>query len=203
MRIEHIVRSERNPEEILILFDGNDVLTVSEEDVLHFSLRKGMEIDSQTYDTLRRCGQVAEVTACAVRMLSRRPLSRAELITRLCEKGYGEEDAAVAADRLEETGVLDDAAYARTLLSYYGARAYGAGRIREEFRRRGIPRKLWEDVLSEEENDGEQLMALIRRKRAAVTDEKAQRKLVNMLLRRGFSYEQIHAALQQIEEDGE
>ena len=76
----------------------------------------------------------------AMRLLERRDYGRDELLARLVEKGFGEEEAAAAADRCVELGFINDENYAAMVARHYAARGFGERRIREELRRRRIPR---------------------------------------------------------------
>ena len=46
-------------------------------------------------------------------------------------------DSAIA-DRMEELGFLNDAAYAAQVVRYYSAKGYGERKLRDELYRRGI-----------------------------------------------------------------
>ena len=71
-----------------------------------------------------------------------------------------------------------------------------AQRLLEELRRRGVPRKLWEDAVAELPDSGEALDALIqKRRRGDLTDPKERRRICDALLRRGFSWSQVKAAM--------
>lgn len=134
-------------------------------------------------------------------MLGSRPLSREELIKRLVEKGGSRDDAEAAADWLEELGALDDRAYAATVVRHYGGRGYGPARIREELRRRGISKELWEDALEEFPDPEETLDALVRKKAKGGLDTPRDVKRVgDALLRRGFSWTDIKAAISRYSE---
>ena len=135
-------------------------------------------------------------------MISSRPLSRRELIRKLGEKGAAEADAESACDWLEEIGALNDAEYAAMLVRHYGGMGYGEAKIRDELYRRGVPRELWEDALAASPDVQEAIARVIAQKTKGRTlDEKGRKRLSDMLLRRGFAWRDVRAALAKIGED--
>ena len=91
-------------------------------------------------------------------------MSVKELTDRLKEKGESPENAEDAAAWLQELHLLDDAQYAAMCVRHYAAKGYGAGRIRSELYRRGIPRELWDDALQELPEQDDQIDTLLRRR---------------------------------------
>ena len=55
---------------------------------------------------------------------------------------------------------------------HYAAKGYGAGRIRSELYRRGIPRELWDDALQELPEQDDQIDALLRRRLRSDTPDR-------------------------------
>ena len=68
--------------------------------------------------------------------------------------------------------------------------------------RRGVPRELWEDALSQSPDAQEAIARVIAQKtRGRALDEKGRKRLSDMLLRRGFAWRDVRAALAKIGED--
>ena len=196
MRIEEIKRSERKKDRILVKLDSGDLLRITEEELLRFGLRTGMELSGEQIGALKSAAKATTARVTAANMIGRRALSRKELERRLVRKGADEADAEAAADWLEDIGAVDDTAYAAAIARDYGRRGYGEARVREELRRRGVPRELWEDALAEMPDSGAVLDALIQKKCAGeLTDPKEIRRVSDSLLRRGFSWSQVRSAV--------
>ena len=181
--------------------EGGDLLRVTESELLRFGLCIGLDIDDRTVVELQQSGARSETRVRAANMISSRPLSRRELIRKLGEKGAAESDAEAAADWLEEIGALNDADYALMLVRHYGGMGYGEAKIRDELYRRGVPRELWEDARAASPDAQEAIARVIAQKTKGRTlDEKGRKRLSDMLLRRGFAWRDVRAALARIGE---
>ena len=111
-------------------------------------------------------------------------------------RGAEASDAQAAADWLEDIGAVDDPAYAAAVVRDYGRRGYGPAKVRQELQRRGVPRELWEEALEELPDSGDILDALIRRRcRGDLADPRELKRVSDSLLRRGFTWSQVKAAL--------
>ena len=182
--------------------EGGDLLRITESELLRFGLCIGLDIDDRTVVELQQSGARSETRVRAANMISSRPLSRRELIRKLGEKGAAESDAEAAADWLEEIGALNDADYALMLVRHYGGMGYGEAKIRDELYRRGVPRELWEDALLRSPDVQEAIARVIAQKtKGRALDEKGRKRLSDMLLRRGFAWRDVRAALAKIGED--
>ena len=206
MKIEKIEKSKRKQGRILVFLEGGDLLKITEDELLRFDLFTGLDISPDTVLQLKKCAAASETRQRAAGMIAARPLSRKELSKRLRDKGAEETDAEAAADWLENIGALDDLAYAKTLVRYYTGRGCGEAKLRDELRRRGVPRELWEEALDTAPPPEETIERLLSaRLRGRTPDEAEYRKLSGFLLRRGFAWRDVKAALSalgaEVEED--
>lgn len=196
MKIERIERSKHKQERVLVYLEGGNLLRITESELLHFGLYQGLDIDGETVVQLQKCGARSETRVRAASMVSARPLSKSELTRRLVRRGAEAEDADAAVEYLERIGALDDAAYAAMLVRHYSAQGYGAARLRDELYRRGVPREHWDAALESAPDAGETLARLIEsRTHGKPLSEKDYRRLSDALLRRGFSWSEVRAAL--------
>lgn len=119
--------------------------------------------------------------------------SRKQLADKLAAKNVPDDLAAQLLDRFEEVGLVDDAEFAR---SWVASRQPGKGLARralaEELRRKGIPDDVAREALDEIDPDDEEAAAraLVRKKLrslSGVDSDKATRRLVGMLARKGYA----------------
>ena len=195
MRIKEVKPSQRKKGRFLVILEDGDILRITEEELLRFGLRSGEELEEETLEALQSSAKTSQVKAQAAGMIGRRALSKSELQRRLIRGGAAEADAQAAADWLEDIGAVDDPAYAAAVVRDYGRRGYGPARIREELRRRGVPRELWEVALEELPDSEDILDDLIRKRcRGDLSDPREVKRLSDGLLRRGFSWSQVKEA---------
>ncbi|SUA79766.1 Regulatory protein recX [Nocardia otitidiscaviarum] len=139
-------------------------------------------------------GTEAQAKDVCLRLLTDRARSRAELADRLAAKGFSAEVAGRALDRLAEVGLIDDAAFAEQWVhSRHTFSGKGKKALAQELRRKGVAPEDAESALAgiSAEDEHERATELVRRKlRTLPRDldrEKAIRRLVGMLARRGYN----------------
>ena len=197
MRIDEIKESPRKKGRFLVKLADGDVLRVTAEELVRFDLEAGRELDGEALEALRAAARTAAVRTQAANIVGSRALSKKELTRRLIRKGSGADDAQAAADWLEDIGAVDDAGYAASLARHYGGMGYGPGKVREELRRRGVDRSLWDGALEELPQAAEALDRLMQRKcRGDLSDPKERRRIAGVLARRGFGWDEVRSAME-------
>lgn len=231
MIIRELKPSQHKQGRWLVWLDDASLVRVSEGDVVALGLYEGKELTDEDADALTAAGERSKLMEKAVGLLSQRPMSRKELLDKLCapprpkkgkypyDKLDGEapdpdalrvqaealrEGAEGVAERLTELGLLNDEEYARTVVRHYAAKGYGPRKLRDELYRRGVPREFWEEALEEREADEDQLTNLARQKlRGEPPTRENLKKVSDHLARRGYGWEEISAALDRIRAEGE
>lgn len=228
MRIEKLEPSQHKQGRWLVWLEDASIVRVSEGDVVFLGLYAGKELTDAEGEALIAAGERSRLMERAVGLLAQRPMSRKELLDKLCapprqkrekypyDKLDGGPDPALlearrealrerageVADRLVELGLLNDGEYARTVVRHYAAKGYGLRKIRDELYRRGVPREYWEDALEEREPDEGQIDKLARQKlRGAEPTRENLKKVSDYLARRGYGWEEISGALERIREE--
>lgn len=158
-------------------------------------LYSGAQLDDKSAEAFRRDSARALARERAILLTSRRMYSRKELRDRLILKGEDADTAEYCVDWLERCGFLDDAAYAAAIVRHYAAKNMGIGRIRMELSRRGISRELWDEALAAMPDTGGALERYIELHLSDPLDSSAVRKVSAALFRRGFSWDEIRAAI--------
>jgi regulatory protein len=134
----------------------------------------------------------AQAQGICLRLLTARPCSRAELADALRRRGISEEIGEPVLDRLSEVGLVNDAAFAESVV-HSGRSHRGLGRraLSTELRRRGVPDEVAREAVSTVRIEDEEQRAreLVRRKLRSntVRDVSTVRRLAGMLARKGYS----------------
>ncbi len=190
--------------------DGSAVARLSAESVALLKLAVGRKLDQQALAALMAEGAVVAAYDRALNILGFRDRSATELRRSLIKKGIEAEPAIAAVGRLQESGLVDDARYARALAR---SRALNAGvsrlRIAQDLARRGVPRDIADAAISEvwEEEEVDQTsaaIALARRRApslASLDPASRRRRLYGFLGRRGYSGDEIRKAMSAVDDD--
>jgi regulatory protein len=125
--------------------------------------------------------------------LTGRARTRHELATKLASKDVPGEIATRLLDRFEEVGLVDDAAFAREWVQQrQGGKGLASRALAQELRRKGVDDEVVRETLDEVDPDAEEQAArrLVQAKLRSVRSldrDKATRRLVGMLARKGHS----------------
>lgn len=225
MKIEKLEPSKHKQGRWLVWLEDASIVRVGEGDVISLGLYAGKVLSDSEAEAMTAAGERAKLMERAVGLLSQRPMSRKELLDKLCvpprpKKGKYpyerlddgpdmellraqaealREQAEGVAYRLADLGLLNDGEYAHTVVRHYAAKGYGPRKIRDELYRRGVPREYWEDAMEEREADERQIDKLARQKlRDGEPTRENLKRVSNYLTRRGYGWEEISAALDRI-----
>jgi regulatory protein len=124
--------------------------------------------------------------------------SRSELADKLAAKGVPDDLAARLLDRFEEVGLVDDEAFAKAWVSSRGpGKGLARRALAHELRRKGVADDVAREALDEIDpaEEEETARALVRKKLRSmqvhpgkgVDGDKATRRLVGLLARKGYS----------------
>ncbi len=144
----------------------------------------------------------------ALRLLTRRDHSRAELIGKLKRKGFSEAPIARVIEECRQYSYLDDERYAHQLVRQMLERGYGRRRIHQSMSAKGLDGDLSARVLESHCTDQaqtEQCRQVLRKKLAATRPDgrgkSLESRLYRFLLGRGFPPEIIREVLRDLLED--
>lgn len=137
----------------------------------------------------------------ALNLLARREHSQLELRRKLLLRGGAPDVITRVLEELERQGLQSDRRFAASYVRMRMARGYGRRRLSLELRERGVDDELIEEVLTVE-HDASEWIALAGKvrqkkfgKRLVVSHAVAQRKQMQFLYYRGFTSDEIKAAL--------
>jgi len=143
---------------------------------------------------------LAKVRKYALMLLSYRDRSEKEIKERLERKGFEDEYIKAVIGEFKEKGLIDESKFARILKEDAIKRKYlSINSAKQHIIKKGIPKDVVEQIFSEEKiDDTETARRLIeRRMKMLETHSKNEiaKKLYNLLIRKGYSYEIIRKIL--------
>ena len=133
--------------------------------------------------------------AAAAAVLNYKNRSSRKLYDKLLEKGIKPEDAEHAIERLRDFGYLDDGEYALTVLRSGMAKGWGKDRIRRKMQEEKLTEQIIEQALEQYTLDEDRLDSFIMSHSGDLSDPRERKKISDKLYRRGYSWEEIGAAL--------
>ena len=139
----------------------------------------------------------------ALGLLVRREHSRKELKRKLAARGVEAEDAQAAVERMTAEGWQDDGRFAELLVRSRANNGYGPLRIRAELGMHGLDRDTVVAAMDAYDGDWtENARDLARRRFPGRLDDRGiQRKAADFLIRRGYSGDQVRAAVRLDDDD--
>ena len=138
------------------------------------------------FDTLSLKGR-------ALRLLSQREHSRAELVTKLAPHVQDGEDLAAVLDDLQAKDFINEARVVESVVHRRASRL-GAARIRQELQAKGLPAEAVQHAVDQlKDTELDRAREVWRRKFGAVAEDAQKRaKQIRFLMTRGFSGEVVH-----------
>lgn len=166
-----------------------------------FGLYTGLELSDEEMRKLRDAAGQMSAKMRAVRIVSASNVSKRDLEERLVRKGEAPDQAKQAVSWLEDMHLLDDRNTAEQVVHSCISRGYGLARAKQALYEKRIPRELWEEALADYPDQLDAIISFLRSRLDADSDERAVKKAVDALLRRGHSYRSVREGLNQLSWD--
>jgi len=196
--VTRIVTQKRRENRRNIFLDGKFAFGCNVNVVATFRLRKGMNLSDEQLRAIEQGEVRQECLDKAMEHLGRRLHSRAELHRKLMRREYGDSIVNAVLDELTILGYVNDARFAKTrALSAAEHRKHGKRRAILELLKRGVQADVARSALDQvyDAHDtlavAKQLAARQAPRLRKLDPQVARRRLVGMLQRRGFDYEDI------------
>jgi regulatory protein len=205
---------------VLLHFDQGDPLEVTLEALELMRLAPGDTLDAARRRSLLEADADVRVREAALAMLASRARTRRDLGRRLRRKGFAAARVDACLERLEQKGLLDDRAVAEAFVrDRLHHRPRGRNRLASELRAQGVEsevahaavERVFEDEdVSDERLAKESAEAWLERQGAGVVAalaaagrtperERARRRLLGYLARRGFAGDALQSATRHVE----
>lgn len=203
MRIELLKTTPDRAGRYYVQFDDGRTLRLYRQTVEDFGLYPGMELSLEQFEKLTEAGEKLSAKMRAVRIVSASNVSKKELETRLIQKGEKPNDARQAVCWLEELQLLDDEKTAEQIVHSCISKGYGLARAKQTLYEKRIPKEHWEAALADYPDQTERILSFLKSRITDPSDQRAVKRAVDSLLRRGHSYRVIRDALNELSFDSD
>jgi regulatory protein len=177
---------------VVVELDGAPWRTLPAEAVVQAGLSVGITLERERVRTLARALRSHRAREVALRALSRRDRSRAELEQRLTDAGVRPTERGDALDRASRAGLVDDSRFAAARARTLAERGAGDRLVLDDLARRGVEPELARAVVSELEPESE------RAARVVATRGRSVRTL-RYLASRGFGHDSLDELIAELE----
>jgi regulatory protein len=183
-----------------IHLDGVPALELSDWTIGKLGLHTGDDLDEDTIEKIKSTEAETQAKNNAVNYLSYRQRSCKEMIDHLMKKGFTRECAEEVTRQLQSAHMMNDLEFARAFVrDRLKRKPTGRALLRMQLLAKGIPSSMADTVLDDLislQNQQVSALQAARRKiqltsssKRNLDDEKRKKRLLDFLLRRGFSYE--------------
>ena len=199
MRVESLASKPDRAGRYLIRFDNGKTMRLYRQTVEDHGLYPGKELEAAAMEQL--CADAGQMSAKmrAVRIVSESSVSKDDLTQRLIRKGEDPRQAKEAVEWMSDLKLVDDRQTAEQIVSRCAARGYGLARAKQMLYEKRIPKCYWQEVLEDYPDQTDAILMFLRSRLTPDADERAKKRAVDALVRRGHSYGDIRNALRQLD----
>lgn len=201
MRIDSVSAQPDRQGRYLVRFSDGSSMRLYRQTVEDFALYSGRELTEEESQQLRIAAGRMSAKMRAVRIVSATSVSKQDLQQRLVSKGENPEQAEEAVRWMEELELLDDRKTAEQVVQRCISKGYGLSRAKQALYEKRIPKQYWTEALENYPDQSEHILAFLRSRLESEDQERAIRKAMDALLRRGHSYSEIRRCMEQLRLD--
>ena len=201
-RVTAIEPTKRDPDRLTIKVAGKVVTTLGRRRVEDLGLAVGTPWTGELAAAVTDAAAFDKALRDATRRLARRPMSRRQVRDKLHERDHAPEAIDRTLHRLDELGLLDDAAFGRMLIDELRrARPAGDRLLLHKLRQKGLDPGLAERLVRESASardpvaDARAVIDKAMPRLARLDDATRRRRLYGTLARRGFDADTIAGAI--------
>lgn len=203
MRIDSVSEKPDRAGRYYIKLQDGEILRLYRQTLEDFSLFIGKELSSEELKNLRESAGKMSAKMRAVRIVSASSVSASDLIHRLEQKGETPEDARNAVAWMQDLSLVDDRQTARQIVERCISRGYGRARAKQSLYEKRIPKEYWEEALENYPEQNEKILTFLKQRLLDPQDEKAKKRAIDALLRRGHSWSEIRRAMDKLQLDSD
>lgn len=181
--------------------------SVNEDILIKFRLEKGMELEKEYIETLKKQDNLHKVYTLTIHFLSYRIRSEKEVITYLKKKEVDDEQIAEIIKRLKQEKLINDQQFADMFVrSRMNTSSKGPKIIQQELYEKGIGGQIAENALEQytPAQQKEKIQKLLSKKIKTTSKDSFQKQMNqarNTILQKGFDQQLILSAMQTMDQE--
>lgn len=196
MKITQLKQQVKRADRFSIYVDNKYSFSLSSEELLNAKLYVGLEVSSAQLSSLNKLAEHSLVRAQCFNYLSYRLRSIWEMETYLKRKGYSKELIAETIDYLSNKKLVDDKEFAnRWIENRLLLKPTSINILKLELKQKGIKLEIINEALASHDIDELQIINELIDKKRQQSKYQDNLKLMQLLARKGFSYDLIKRAL--------
>lgn len=197
MKITALKQQVKRADRYSVYIDGKYVCPFSESEVLKLGLYVGQELSQSELNQLKDDSVQDKARYQAFGQLSRRARSEWELRDYLKRKDYAPEVIDQVIRQLAEYGYIDDEKFAETWVANRRLlKPTSRRRLQMELRQKRVSDEVIAHVLTEDVTDESMVLQTVVERKRRQTKYQDDTKLTQYLLRQGYNYADVKAAIQ-------
>jgi regulatory protein len=200
-KITKLTPGRSREKRVNVFLDGKFIFSLLTEVAIKEGLQVGQELSANQVELLTKSNQFHRGFSAAIRYLSYRPRSEAEVRQRLQRHGFNGDCIEKVIAKLKEQGLVDDTAFARAWKENRESfRPRSKQLTRLELQRKGLDSGIIDQIVSEVDNGDSAYRAAVSKARRLSASEfpDFRRRLGEYLRRRGFDYEVINHTVERV-----
>lgn len=205
MKITSVSNDKKNKGSVILHFDDDSTLTVSEEDYIRLSLYEKQELSQDELKSILENIDFNRAKSSALKYQLYRFRSSKEVRQKLEREGYDEVIIEKVLDELIKLGYINDRLYASKYLHDRSKLKPKPKRVlKQELINKGIDEKIIEELLEEWKIDEYALAESMLKKKYGkydMNDIKIKRKAYAYLLHKGFENELVLSLINKLSQD--
>jgi len=197
-----VEKDTKNRGMLSVFIDEKYAFSIPEEDYFRLCLYDKKELSSDEIEEIKKGVSQRTAKYKAVKYLSYRYMTEAELSQKLRKDGYDEDVILNVVTELKSMGYINDLIYAQKYVyDRIKLKPKAKKMLKRELNQKGVSDEIADQVLSELDFDEDVVIERLIRKKFGkydMKDPKIQKRIYSFLLHRGFDFENIKRVLRTI-----
>ncbi|MCX7885388.1 MAG: RecX family transcriptional regulator [Caloramator sp.] len=207
MKITKVIKQNNTNGRYNIFVDDEYAFSASDEDILKYSIKSGVEISKEQLNFLIESCEETKCYNYALYILSKKDYTEYEISKKLSNKGYSFTTINKTIEKLKLYDIINDERYAKKYINdCINIKKYGKKKIEYNLKNKGINPDIIKQYFFDVDNEYENALEISKKKLKYINNKKdIKNKLIRHLLSKGFEYDIIKKAINsiKIENDGD